>query len=116
MGLFSKVGGMLFVAGAALAGNWVGDNVRTMTTGGPERPLSLMHTTADGRTVVGFNVVLTNFLPALVLALLAGKPRSLFAFISGAVISALVGDSYEQALAGWLHGPTHEPLSERVSL
>lgn len=116
MGLFSKFRGALFVASAALAGNWVGDNVRAMTIGEPRHRLSLVHTTGDGHTVVGLNVMLTNFLPALLVGLLAGRPRSLFAFVSGAIISALVGDSYEPALAAWLRGQEHERLPERLSL
>lgn len=103
MGLVRRVGGMLLIASAALAGNWLGYTLRTTTTGEAERQLSLIHTTPDGDTVVGINIVLTNFVPALLLALLAGKPRTLYAFVSGAIISALVGDGYEQALGRWLH-------------
>lgn len=102
MFLFRKVGGMLLIAAAALAGNWLGDTVRATTTGEPNHQLGLVHTSSAGQTVLGLNVALTNFVPALLLALLAGKPRMLYAFISGAVISTLVGDSYERALAQWL--------------
>jgi hypothetical protein len=104
MGLLHKVGGGALVAGAALAGNWLGDLLRGATTGESEHQLGLVHTSHEGQTVVGLNIALTNFLPALLLALLAGKPRTLYAFVSGAVISALVGDGYERALARWLHG------------
>jgi len=116
MGLLSKASGALFVAAAALAGNWVGDAVRAMTTGEGGHSLSLMHTTPEGHTVIGLNVTLTNFVPALLLALLAGRPRSLFAFVSGAIISALVGDGYERALMQWLNGEQHEPTGARLSL
>jgi hypothetical protein len=102
MGLLSKAGGMLLVAGAALAGNWLGDNLRAVTTGDSAHQLSLVHADPDGHTVVGLNVALTNFVPALLLALLAGRPRTLYAFVSGAVISALVGDGYERAAGEWL--------------
>ena len=103
MGLVRRVGGMLLIASAALAGNWLGYTLRTTTTGEAERQLSLIHTTPDGDTVFGINIVLTNFVPALLLALLAGRPRTLYAFVSGAIISALVGDGYEQVLGRWLH-------------
>jgi len=103
MGLVRKAGGMLLIASAALAGNWLGYTLRTTTTGEAERQLSLIHTTPEGDTVLGFNIVLTNFVPALLLALLAGQPRTLYAFVSGAIISALVGDGYEQALGRWLY-------------
>ncbi|HNP72760.1 MAG TPA: hypothetical protein PLO33_04325 [Kouleothrix sp.] len=102
MNPFRKAGGMLLVALAALAGNWLGDTLRATTTGEPGHQLGLVHTSKAGQTVLGLNVALTNFVPALVLALLAGKPRTLYAFISGAVISTLLGDSYERALARWL--------------
>lgn len=102
MGLLGKLGSTLLVGGAALAGNWVGATVRTMTTGEDARSFSVVHKTTEGQTVVGLNITLTNFVPALLLALLAGRPRMLFAFVSGAVISALVGDGYESALVDWL--------------
>lgn len=102
MGLFRKIGGGALVAAAALGGNWLGDTMRATTTGEQVRRLGLVHTTPEGQTVLGLNVALTNFVPALLLALLAGKPRTLYAFVSGAVISALVGDGYERAVAGWL--------------
>jgi hypothetical protein len=102
MGLFRKTGGALLIASAALAGNWVGDKLRAATTGENEHQLSLLHATPEGQTVLGLNISLTNFVPALFLALLAGKPRTLYAFVSGAVISALIGQGYERSLAGWL--------------
>jgi hypothetical protein len=104
MGLIRKISGGVLVAGAALAGNWLGDTLRATTTGETEHQLGLVHASPDGQTVVGLNIALTNFLPALLLALLAGKPRTLYAFVSGAVISVLVGDGYERALARWLRG------------
>lgn len=116
MGLFGKVGGMLLVGAAALAGNWVGDTVRVMTTGEPAQRLNLVHSTSEGHTVVGLNVTLTNFVPALLLALLAGRPRMLFAFVSGAVISALVGDGYEHAVMDWLNARRPGAPNTRLSL
>jgi hypothetical protein len=102
MGLIRKTGGPLLIAVAALAGNWIGGKLRAATTGESEHQLSFLHTTPEGQTIFGLNLQLTNFVPAFVLALLAGKPRTLYAFVSGAVISALVGDGYERALARWL--------------
>jgi hypothetical protein len=106
MGIIRKVGGMLPIVGAALLGNWLGDTLRATTTGENTHQLGLVHTTYEGHTVLGLNMALTNFVPALLLALLAGKPRTLYAFVSGAVISALVGDGYERALAGWIRRRT----------
>ena len=102
MGLFRKIGGGALIAAAALGGNWLGNTMRAATTGEQVPHLSLLHTTPEGQTVLGLNVALTNFVPALLLALLAGKPRTLYAFVSGAVISAIVGDGYERAVSGWL--------------
>lgn len=117
MGLMRKAGGLLMILGAALAGNWVGDTLRATTTGADEHQLGLVHTTPAGDTVLGLNLVLTNFVPALLLALLAGRPRVLYAFVSGAIISALVGDGYERALGRWLQarraGATPSPIRER---
>ena len=97
-----KMGGLLLIAGSALAGNWIGTKLRATTTGEAEQSLGLLHTTSAGQTVLGLNIPLTNFVPALLLALLAGRPRTIYAFVSGAIISALVGDGYERALAGWI--------------
>jgi hypothetical protein len=116
MGVLRKVGGTLLVAGSALAGNWVGDLVRSTTSGEPAHRLSLAHTTTDGQLAIGLNVALTNFVPALLLALLAGRPRTLYAFVSGAIISALVGDNYERAIVAWLRDREHTYSSGRLSL
>jgi hypothetical protein len=116
MGLLRKFGGTLLVAGAALAGNWVGDLVRSTTSGEPAHQLSLAHTTSDGELAIGLNIALTNFVPALLLALLAGRPRTLYAFVSGAIISALVGDSYERAIVAWLRGQDRPYSSKHISI
>ena len=97
-----KIGGLLLIAGAALAGNLIGTKLRATTTGEAEQTLGLLHTTPDGQTVLGLNIPLTNFVPAFLMALLAGRPRAIYAFVSGAIISTLVGDGYERALAGWI--------------
>ena len=99
MWLLRKIIGMLFLAGAALLGNWIGSQVRARANGTEAKPVGLMQTTSDGRTMVALNVTLTNFIPALLLGMLSGRPKSVFAFVSGAVISALVGDTYESSLS-----------------
>ena len=108
-----KIGGLLLIAGSALAGNWIGTRLRATTTGEVEQSLSLLHTTVDGQTVLGLNIPLTNFVPAFALALLAGRPRTIYAFISGAIISTLVGDGYERALARWIR--QHSNASYTIS-
>jgi hypothetical protein len=116
MQVLSRLGGVLFVAGAALAGNWVGDKVRSTTSGEPSHKLALAHATEDGHLALGLNVALTNFIPALLLALMAGRPRSIYAFISGAMISALLGDSYERAVVAWLRGQPMRPLDGSANM
>ena len=106
-----KIGGLLLIAGAALAGNWTGAKLRATTTGEIEQSLGLLHTTPDGRTILGLTIPLTNFVPAVLLAFLAGKPRTLYAFVSGAIISTLVGDGYERALANWIRRHTNAEYS-----
>lgn len=102
MKVFRSVGGIVLVVGATLVGNMAGDSARALVAGTARHMLRLTHVNEQGQTVIGLNIPLTNFIPALVLALLAGRPRILYAFLSGAVISALVGDTYERALAAWL--------------
>jgi len=48
--------------------------------------------------------VLTNFVPALLLAWLAGKPRSVYALISGLLLSTLIGTTYEDIVLARLSG------------
>jgi hypothetical protein len=98
MKLLSKAGGALLVAVAALLGNWVGDSVRASAIGEAAPSMAQITTTSGGRKQFGLSITLTNFVPALLLALLAGKPRTVYAFVSGAIISALVGDTYEKTL------------------
>jgi|GEM_PF-2604975 hypothetical protein len=102
MSVLRKFSGLFLIGGAALLGNCVGDSLRAMTSGEPTHRLGLTHTTDDGQLAIGLNIALTNFVPALLLALLAGKPRILYAFVSGAIISVLLGDSYERAVVRWL--------------
>ena len=58
-----KIGGLLLIAGSALAGHWIGTKLRATTTGAPEQSLGLLHITPDGQTVLGLNIPLTNFVP-----------------------------------------------------
>lgn len=99
MWLLRKMIGLLFLSGAALAGNWVGSQMRAKTNGSESKPVGLVQSSSDGRTMIALNVTVTNFVPALLLGMLAGWPKSVYAFVSGVVISALVGDTYESALS-----------------
>ena len=85
----------LSVFGAALAGNRIGNALHELITGelGPQMRLS--HTNAQGEMVIGANIVITNFAPA-VLAAAIGKPRWLYALAGGIIASALLSDRFEQ--------------------
>jgi hypothetical protein len=81
---------------AALAGNWVGGQIRSGLMGQPVQSVRFQYTLADGRTVRNIPVV-TKFYPALFGALL-GKPRWLYAFLGGCAMGGLVSDRYERLL------------------
>ena len=81
---------------AALAGNWVGGQVRSGLTGQPVQSIRFQYTAADGRSVRNIPVV-TEFYPAVLVGLF-GKPRWLAAFLGGCIMGALVGDRYEHLL------------------
>ena len=75
---------------AALAGNWLGGELRTNLTGQRAQSIRFSHTTAEGRTITNTPVV-TKFYPALFASAL-GKPRWLYAFLGGLVTGGLVDD------------------------
>jgi hypothetical protein len=102
MSKLPTVRGVLLIGAAALIGNWTGDTLRGLISGEPTHRLGIAHTTQDGQLALGVNLVITNFVPAIILGVLAGKPRFVYAFLSGAIISALVGDSYERAVVRWI--------------
>ncbi len=95
MGVVSKVAGMLFVTGAALVGNWVGNRVRGVSNGGTTPMLRVTNDTYGNRKGVQVNLTLSNLIPAVALAFFAGKPRSVYALIVGAMLSGLLGDRFE---------------------
>jgi hypothetical protein len=67
---------------AALAGNWLGGRVYALMIGGPGYRLRAIQTGPDGETMVAFNPVMSNLLPALFAGLVA-RPRALMAFAVG---------------------------------
>ena len=99
---------ILSIFGAALAGNWIGNALHELITGelGPQMRLS--HINAQGETVIGANVVITNFVPAL-LAACIGKPRWLYALSGGIIASAVVSDRFEQRAWALLQPERAEP-------
>jgi hypothetical protein len=64
---------------AILVGNYAGDKLRAQITGQSGHQLEFIHQDERGNTFIAANLLLSNFLPALVVALIA-RPRWLFAF------------------------------------
>ncbi len=94
-------GTLLSVLGAALAGNWAGEQVRALMTGEPARQYRFVQVDEHGEATIAVNLTLTHFLPALFVALLV-KPRWLGAFVGGLVASGLLDERYEERLSEWL--------------
>ncbi len=110
MGLFKFISSLISVIAAALAGNWVGEQLRADTFGDPGHQLRFTTTTQEGETVIAPNPVLSNFLPGVALGLVS-KPRWLWAFVGGFLASWLLGEQYEDALIDWLEGLMSDMLS-----
>jgi hypothetical protein len=107
LSLFSRpvffVFGVFGTLVAAVAGNWLGDRWRARYTGQPGHQLKVDYASSEGETLIAINPVLTNCLPAALLGLVL-RPGWLWAFVSGALISALVGNRYEGAFMSLLAG------------
>lgn len=95
MGILGWLLRIVFVAGAALLGNYVGEFVRNPQALANGRQMGLVRTPVSGGSVVGVRVNPTNFLPALGFAYFAGPPRIFAAFLAGVVSSALIGEQFE---------------------
>jgi hypothetical protein len=93
---------------AALAGNWLGGEIRSGLTGQPVQAIRFQFTTAKGQTVSNIPVV-TKFYPALFAGLL-GTPRWLTAFLAGVVTGALVDERVERLL--WRQFEKNLPSSD----
>lgn len=85
-----------FTAAAALAGNWAGDELRFRLTGERSgRFQYLKGPEPEGDVTLTINPALSNFLPALLVGILR-KPHAPWAFIAGALITAVIGEQYEE--------------------
>ena len=78
---------------AALAGNWVGGQLRSRVTGQSVQSIRFNYVNAQGQTISNVPVI-TKFYPAVLTACL-GKPRWLYAFLGGVVTGGLIDDRYE---------------------
>ena len=85
--------GLLITTAAALAGNWIGGQIRFKIRGETTASLHYVHTTASGMQMDNFPVN-TKFIPALLFSLF-GRPRWLFAFLGGILASLWIDNKYE---------------------
>ena len=109
---------------AALAGNWVGAQVRTLLTGQEVQAIRFRYTTAQGTTIHNIPVV-TKFYPALGAAGL-GRPRWLYAFAGGVMTGALIDERFERYLwdrigavlptREWIEGITSRPTEREDNI
>ena len=93
MKIFGYLFGFLAVPAAALAGNWIGGQIRLLVTGERTAAIHYTHTTASGLRMDNYPVN-TKFFPALLFGLF-GRPRWLFAFMGGILASLWIDDKYE---------------------
>lgn len=86
---------MIWIFVSALAGTWIGGQIRSGQTGVPVNPL-ICEFEANGRRYRNFPSV-TRFYPAVLFAALA-KPRWLWAMLGGVFLGWFVDERYEKAL------------------
>ena len=92
-GILRWVGNLLAVPVAALAGNWLGGQLRYYLTGVRLQTIQFRYTTRKGRELANAPVA-TKFYPGVFFGLV-GKPRWLFALIGGLLAGGLVPDHWE---------------------
>lgn len=85
---------LVFVSVAAMLGNFVGYQMREQMLGEAGPDLRFYQRNDEGEVTIAVNPILTNFLPTLLIGMVA-RPGILMAFIAGAAIGAVVGDKYE---------------------
>jgi len=95
MAFIGWVARILMVGAAALVGNYVGEFIREPRQEPDDVKMGLVRTSVNGSSVVGVRLSISNFIPAVVFAYFAGPPRTIAAFLCGALVSALVGNRFE---------------------
>jgi hypothetical protein len=103
MGFWRLQANLFSILAAALAGNWVGEQLRYILTGERDHELRLVQTQESGENFIGINPLLTNLVPGVAAGLLE-RPSWFFAFLGGALASALLGSRYEEQFSEWLKG------------
>ena len=101
---------VFYVIVAALAGNWVGGQVRIHLTGQEVQSIRFQYTNKQGKMISNIPVV-TKFYPAVITAGI-GRPHWRYAFLGGAVAGMLIDDRYERYL--WERVGEKVPTREMV--
>ena len=117
-GLLRFVGRTAVLTAATLAGNWVGEQLRTQLTGQPGHQLRLMQKNEQGETLIAANPVLSNLLPGLLVGVFR-SPHWLWAFVGGVLASTLLGDRFEARLMQLVDqqvSPAVKQLTERIPM
>lgn len=96
-GLFAFFVNVFAIIFAVLAGNYVGDKLRAQVSEKPGHQLEFIHQDEHGNTFLAANLLLSNFLPGVFLALFL-RPRIVFAFLGGMVASFFLSDRYEEQM------------------
>jgi len=83
---------------AAIAGNWLGGQIRMVVSEEPVEPEVLVKRDEEGHLSVNVRTIEASILPAI-LAAFIGKPRWLFAFLGGLIYSGLFDKDSQKLLA-----------------
>ena len=97
------------VPAAALAGNWLGGQLRFYFTGERLQTVQFRYTSQKGRQYTN-SPVATKFVPGLLFSMIA-RPRWFFAFIGGLLAGGLVPDHWEHY---WLEYVIEPVIVDRV--
>lgn len=84
------------ITAAALAGNWLGGQIRSLLTGQEAQSLRFHFVNEQGKEISNFPVA-TKFYPAVGAAGI-GKPRWLYALLGGVLAGVVIDDRYERCL------------------
>lgn len=106
MKIFRILFNLILTPAAALAGNWIGGQIRARLTGETVQTIQFEHTTASGMQMKNFPVS-TKLYPALLFAFV-GQPRWLFALLGGVLASLYIDDKYEAMLLENVFAPLIE--------
>ena len=103
--MFKILSNLTAIAGATLAGNWVGAQIRYIFSGQRTYALQSEYTASNGMTLRNFPIT-TKFYPGLLLTVFC-KPRWFFGFLGGLLTGIFMDDQLENLVL--------EQLSQRIT-